>query len=69
MGKNGLGLRRSGGNKNMTPRAQGLAAGKGGRGLHPVVAERPWMPDTPQDHSRDAERSAPGHMLYSSADD
>jgi hypothetical protein len=53
----------------MTPRAQGLAAGKGGRGLHPVVAERPWMPDTPQDHSRDAERSAPGHMLYSSADD
>lgn len=53
MGKNKLGLRRSGGSGG-TRRVGGLAAGKAG-GLAPNQhLRRPYLPETPQDNIRDS---------------
>ena len=56
MGKNKLGLRRSGGG-GKTSRVGGLAKGKSG-GLAPDIhLKRPYTPDSLQDHHRDASKT------------
>jgi hypothetical protein len=65
MGKNHLGLRRSGGGGGGTSRVGGLAAGKTG-GLAPIVhLKRPYQPETPQDAIRDGANTGRVHGLGS----
>jgi hypothetical protein len=54
MGKNHLGLRRSGGNGS-SPRVGGLAKGKTGGLAADIHLKRPYLPETPQENSRDAD--------------
>lgn len=62
MSKNKLGLRRSGGGGG-TSRVGGLASGRTG-GLAPNQhLRRPYLPDTPQDNSRDSANTGRVHGL------
>lgn len=54
MGKNHLGLRRSGGGGGQT----GLGLRRAGSGLAPTIhLKRPYLPDTEQDAVRDSDKT------------
>jgi len=53
MGKNHLGMRRSGGGGG-TSRVQGVAKGRGGPLAPDIHLKRPYLPETPQENAVDA---------------